>query len=373
MAIELRTNAATPDQPKETAPSLATLFGGSKVSRKDRMFFTERLALLLETGNSIHPSLEALRAQTDNPKLRSIISMLIEDVVGGSSFSAALAKHPEMFSSTYVTLVQASEQGGFMAEILPQLQSMEEKQERLNSTLTSALAYPVFLTLFSMGVIFFILLVVFPKFGTLFKSIYDQLPITTRFLMTFSEWATQFWYVLLSAPIAGLYLFKKWLNTEGGQEAIDQLKLRLPVVKHIFIQVYLVNFFRVMSLSLSNGVSIMEALHSCKDIIDNVVFARFINQLERYVGEGKGISIGFTENPFIPSMVQQTIQTGDQTGNLSLVMGKIANYYEREIDRKITMLSKVAEPIMLLIMGVVVGVIVASLILPIFKLGRTVH
>ncbi len=127
-----------------------------------------------------------------------------------------------------------------------------------------------------------------------------------------------------------------------------------------------------MSLSLANGVSVMGALESCKDVVDNVVFARFVRRVERYVGEGKGFALGFNEEEFMPSMVQQTINTGDQTGNLGLVMGKIADFYEREIERKITMLSKLAEPIMLMVMGVVVGVIVSSLILPIFKLGRAV-
>lgn len=376
MAIELGTKlspskAAKPK--KKLDMNLSALFQGGRITSKDKMFFTERLALFLETGNSIHPSLEALRAQSDNPKMVAIIDELIEDLVGGRSFSSALAKHPVMFSSTYVTLVQASEQGGFMAEVLKQIQAMEEKRDKLQSTLVSAFSYPAFLSVFSGGVVLFILLVVFPKFGKLFTSIRDQLPITTIILMNFSEWATQFWYVLLLGPLAFLYLLKKWLISSGGREITDQIKLRFPVLKDIFIQVYLVNFFRVMSLSLANGVSVMEALESCRDVVDNVVFARFIKRVERYVGEGKGFAIGFNEAEFMPSMVRQTINTGDQTGNLGLVMGKIADFYEREIERKINMLSKMAEPIMLMIMGVVVGVIVSSLILPIFKLGRAVH
>ena len=258
-----------------------------------------------------------------------------------------------------------------LREIL--LNIMDEKRDRLQSTLVSAFTYPAFLSLFSAAIVLFILMVVFPKFATLFTSILDQLPITTRILMSFSDWAIQFWYLLILGPMLFLYLLKKWLISPGGKETTDQLKLRIPVLKDIFIQIYLVNFFRVMSLSLSNGVSVMDALHSCRDVIGNGVFARFIDRLGKYVGEGKGISVGFIETAFIPSMVQQTIRTGDQTGNLALVMSKIADFYERELDRKISMLSKLAEPIMLLIMGVVVGVIVSSLILPIFKLGRAVH
>ncbi len=373
MAIELRTHPATTAKPSHRGQELAALFGQAKIPSKERMFFTERLALLLETGNSIHPSLEALREQTDNPKITAIINTLIEDVVSGTSFSAALAKHPAMFSATYVTLIQASEQGGFMAEVLKQLQIMEEKQDRLQSTLVSAFAYPAFLSAFSGAVVLFILMVVFPKFGPLFKSIHDQLPITTRILMAFSAWALEFWYLLILGPAAALYGAQRWLRSEGGQESVDRLKLSLPGLREIFIQVYLVNFFRVMSLALANGVSVMEALSSCREVIANRVFARFIQVLERNVGEGKGLSTGFMETEFIPSMVRQTIRTGDQTGNLALVMGKIADFYEREIERKITMLSKMAEPIMLLVMGVVVGVIVSSLILPIFKLGRAVQ
>lgn len=370
MAIELRDSVAPS---KNHGPNPGTFFAAARISQEERMFFTERLALLLETGNSIHPSLEALREQTSDPRITAIISKLIDDVVGGCSFSMALAKHPTMFSATYVTLVRASEQGGFMAAVLSQLQAMEEKRNRLHSTLVAALSYPVFLSTCSSAVVLFILLVVFPKFGKLFLSIHDQLPFTTLLLMGLSAWTLKFWHLLLLGSLAGFFLLHRWRHSPSGQEAIDQLKLRCPGVGEIFLQVYLINFFRVMSLSLGNGVSVMAALESCREVVANVVFTRFVKRVEKYVAEGKGLSLAFMEESFIPTMVQQTIRTGDQTGNLALVMSKIADFYERELERKITTLSKLAEPILLLIMGVVVGVIVSALILPIFKIGRAVH
>ena len=374
MAIELNTTK----QSKKSSGSksfnidIGQLFKKKTVSSNDRMFFTERLALLLETGNSIHPSLQSLLEQTENVQLKAIINNLIESIVSGRSFSKALAQHPEMFSTTYVTLIGASEQGGFMADVLKQLQLIEEKRDKLHSTIVSAFSYPVFLAIFSTVVVIFILLVVFPKFGTLFASIKDQLPITTVILMQMSEWMLQFWYLFLTLPLVAGYFLREWIVSVNGKNILDKIKFKLPVFSGIFIQIYLVNFLRVMGLSLANGVSVMEALESCTEVVDNVIFKRFIKKLSRYVGEGKGLIVGFEENIFMPTMVKQTIRTGEQTGNLSLAMGKIADFYERELNRKITMLSKMAEPFMLLVMGVVVGVIVASLILPIFKLGRAV-
>ncbi len=147
MAIKLQTKKPKVLKSKKSAMNPFAFLQSSGISSKDKMFFTERLALLLETGNSIHPSLEALRAQSDNPKMIAIIDELVEDLAGGRSFSAALEKHPSMFSSTYITLIQASEQGGFMAEVLKQIQAMEEKRDKLQATLISAFSYP------AMGVI----------------------------------------------------------------------------------------------------------------------------------------------------------------------------------------------------------------------------
>ncbi len=373
MAIEIPSSKPVSDSASTLNLRTSFNIGAKKISGKDRMFFTERLALLLETGGALQNSLETLKDQTDNPPLKAIISDLSDDVLAGRSFSQALSKHPQMFSSTYVNLIGASEHGGFMPNVLKELLKMEEKREKLRATIRSALAYPAFLTFFSVAVVLFILLVVFPKFGVLFESIRDQLPVTTIFLMITSDLLRQYWYAIFAVVLVSAILAYNFLKSPTGSETVDRFKLKLPFFRDIFIQIYLIQSLRVMSLSMTNGVSILDALSSCREVVDNLVFKRFISSTKKSVADGKGMAAGFSQGKFIPSMVRQMITTGEESGNLALVMDRIADFYERELESKLAMLTKIIEPLLLLIMGIVVGLIVSSLILPIFKLSRAVQ
>ncbi|MFW2374799.1 MAG: type II secretion system F family protein [Gammaproteobacteria bacterium] len=378
MALEIKSQVKKPDitTPKNVSGSdwwTKLLNSQYKVSDKDRMFFTEQLALLLETGASLQAGLQALKSQSDNPAMVRLIDALMTDIAEGKSLSYALSRHPEVFSTTYVNLVSASEAGGFMHEVLEQLLDMDEKREQLHNTLVSAFTYPVFLIVFSIAVVLFVLVVVFPKFGEMFSLIRDQLPVTTVFLMAISELLTQYWLALLGGVATGLILVSYWMKSPGGIQRLDQLKLSTPLFKDIFIQLYLVQSLRVMSLSLQHGVSIMDTLTACRDVVRNGVFRQFITRVEARVQEGAGIAVGFSNTHFIPAIVEQMISTGEETGNLPKVMGRVADHYERELSRRLTALSKLAEPVMLLVMGLVVGILVSSLILPIFKLSRAVN
>lgn len=339
---------------------------------KERMFFTEQLALLIETGATLQQALATIGEQSHRPAVCELLETLENEITGGRRFSQALAEHPDSFSSTYVSLVAASEDGGFMDKVLLQLLQMEEKREELRSTVYSALSYPAFLTVFSIAVVAFVLVVVFPKFGAMFTAIYDQLPATTRGLMWLSDVLRAYWIPIV-AGIAGTALaVRQWAMSESGRDAIDRTTLGLPGVREIFVQVYLVQSLRVMSLSLSNGVSLVDTLASCKDVVHNRVFRRLFATVETRVQQGAGIAAGFKEDTVLPPLVQQMIATGEESGNLPKVMGRMADFYERELGKRLNTLSKMAEPIMLMVMGLVVGIIVSSLILPIFKLSRAV-
>lgn len=376
MAIELQSKPSAPSgaaaNPGAASFLQQSLTGAASVSGKDRMFFTEQLGLLLETGTSLHAALEALHAQTPSGKLRDTLQALRGDISEGRSFSQALAQHPDVFSSNYVNLIAASEQGGFMHEVLYQLLEMEEKREQLRSTLVSAFSYPLFLVAFSIGVVIFVLMIVFPKFGTLFVSIADQLPATTKILMALSDGLRNYWPILLGATGAlGLGLLR-WRSTQAGREVLDGWKLKLPVIKDIFVQLYLIQTLRVLSLSLRNGVPMVDALAAGRDVVENLVFRRFIGGIQSQVEEGRGLAAGFEGASFVPPTVKQMIATAEESGNLAKVMLRLAAFYERELGKRLATFAKLAEPFMLLIMGAVVGLLVSSLILPIFKLSRAV-
>ena len=342
------------------------------IGDKERRFFTEQMSLLLETGTPLQASLQAMKKQVVNPAMLELLDQLIDDIGQGAQFSAALAKHPAVFSTTYTNLVAASEEGGFMREVLQQLLALDEKREELRKTLVSALSYPVFLLVFALAVVVFVLVVVFPKFADLFSQIQDQLPVTTKFLMACSDVLKDHWIELTIGLVVSIGGFKFWSATESGMRKLDWARLNFPLVRHIFIQLYLVNAMRVLSMSLGNGVGMMDSLHACKFVVKNSLFQDFIGQVETQVETGNGIAAGFQNVSFIPPIVEQMISTGEETGNLPKVMSRLADYFEGELSNKLQTLSRLAEPVMLLIMGGVVGLIVSSLILPIFKLTRVV-
>lgn len=361
------------NQPAKRGWNMDIRFGPTKISLDQRMVFTERLLLLLETGVSLLEALKAMQLQTEEPLLAEIIGSLVDTISEGKSFSAALEKHPEMFSSTYSSLVFAAEEGGFLPQVLSQLLRMDEKNSQMRSNIVSALSYPAFLIVFSIAVVVFVLVVIFPKFETLFASIHDQLPITTVFLMALSAFFRHYWILIIIGLSAAGWATFTWMKSLPGKLMLDKLKMTAPVIKDIYTQIYLSQTLSVLGLSLANGVPITVALKASQGVVSNYIFARFLEDIRNHVNEGRGIAIGFTNSPIVPPMVRQMVSTGEQTGNLGMVMTRVADFYERELTKRITILSKSVEPIMLIVMGVVVGLIVVSLILPIFKLSRAIH
>ncbi|SJM94532.1 putative Type IV pilus biogenesis protein PilC [Crenothrix polyspora] len=373
MALEINQKNST-IVVKTDAGKVKLPFGDAKkVADKDRMFFIEQLALMLETGSDLHTSLNVLMKQTDNAELARVIKALCDDISEGKTFSFALAKHPQVFSTTYTSLIAASESGGYIRRILEHLLIMEKQRQALRDTLISAMSYPAFLMVFSLGMVVFILAVVFPKFGTLFTSIQDQLPITTLYLMAISRIITHYWWGIVPGCFGLIAVFSQLIKSEKGRVLIDELKLTTPFIKHIFLKIYLIQMMRILALSLKSGVNLLDALVLTKDVVQNIGFIRFVETLIKDVTEGRKLAYGFNHSGIIPPIVKQMITTGEETGNLALVSDRIADYFQQDLEKLLKLLTKAIEPIMLLVMGVVVGVLVSSLILPIFKLSHAVH
>jgi type II secretory pathway component PulF len=272
-----------------------------------------------------------------------------------------------------VSLVGAAEAGGFLSQVLSQLVDMEDQQERLRSALLGALVYPGFLAFLSVTVVAYVLVGVFPKFAEMFASIRDELPASTIALMALSDALRQHWAVIIVAAGAAGTAVARWLRTPAGGALLDRAKLRLPLLRDLFMQSYMARVMRVMGTSLANRVSVLDTLAACREAVPNREFREFLGRVEQQVVEGRGFASAFQAEASIPVMVRQMIATGDQTGKLALVMGRIADFYERELLKRIATVSKLAEPVMLIVMGVAVGLIVTSLILPIFRLARAVH
>ncbi|MDB5728507.1 MAG: hypothetical protein JWQ00_1712 [Noviherbaspirillum sp.] len=340
---------------------------------RERILFTERLSLQLGTGMTLHAALQSLHAQADTLRMQQTIAGLIDTIVEGRKFSDALARFPAVFPASYANLVAVSEGGGYLTQVLEQLLEMDEKQERLRDTLVAALSYPAFLVVFSVGVVVFILSAVFPKFASMFASIYSQLPVTTRILMAVSDALTKHPLAILAAVVLAVGGAALLLKSSAGAAWFDRATLRVPFIRDIFIEIYLTRLMRTMGISLQYGVTILATLTACREIISNREFQAFVTRLEADVNEGRGIAEGFKGTYFIPRTVLQMIATGEEAGQLSHVMLRIADFHDRALTKRLNQLSKLAEPAMLLIVGLIVGIIVSAMIVPIFKLSNGVH
>lgn len=343
------------------------------VPLRDRMAFNEQLALLLETGVPLYTALGELENQTDNPVVRKIIQNVRDEVVEGATLSVAMSKHPRMFDTTYVNLVASGEAGGFLPSVLQQLMELDEKSQRLRSIIVSAFSYPLILMSVSVLVVGFVLLWVFPRFAELFSSLGDKLPPLTVLLMSLSKGIRDYWAFILA--ILAMFGGFAWhsLRQQAVREKLDTWMLGLPLIGPILSQVYLVPTLRVISLSLKNGVPLIKALGAAREVTGSPAFRALMDKISNSVHEGQGLSKAFSETSFLPPLAREMTATGEATGNLAMVMGKLCDYYQRQLEQRLEMLAKMAEPIMLLVMGVIVGGIVSALILPIFKLATAAH
>lgn len=342
-------------------------------SLKDRMYFTERLALMLETGSALHGSLRILKRSMSNSAMVEVITSIEDTIDKGGSFASALSQNKALFDATYVNLVAAGEQAGFLPDVLKQLYTMDKKRLEMHSKVIAAMSYPAFLLFFSVSVVLFVVLVLFPKFATLFESLGDRLPMSTRILMSMSNTMSEHWFLLAIAlgcfVVTVVYVWQR----QGVIEWRDRMKLSIPYLRETVMQLYLLQTLRVLSLSIKNGVNVLDAIKGCRDVVQNKVFQDFLDETALLVETGAGISAGFAKNPLIPDLVKQMVETGEETGNLAKVMQRIADHYEEEMSKRILNISKLAEPIMLVVMGGFVGMLVSSLIMPIFQLSRAVH
>lgn len=346
---------------------------GGKVSTGEIIFFMEQLSLMLETGTPVNKSIQAISFQIKNKTFKSILKEIELDIEEGRLLSSAMTKHPHIFSNVYTSMIRAGESGGFLREMLERIVALEVKQQKLVSTVRAALFYPAFLSLFALSVILFIVVYVFPKFGEMFSEIYDSLPVTTKILMASSHILTFYWYIILLAVGISWFAIYKFMITDKGRTYIDLLKLRLPLFRNFFMRIYISRLMRTLGSLISSNVSILESLTICGGAIGNKVFSKLIDKIRNSVEDGKPLSQPIIDSPYFPETVKQMIRTGEDTGTLHKVMPRLADYYDEEIEKHVQKTTAIMEPILLVVVGGIIGVIVISLILPIFKLTKSIH
>lgn len=344
----------------------------NRVSAKDRIIFTRQLATLINAGLPLAQSLRTLTDQTENKKLVSITNDILASIEGGSSLSAAFAKHPEVFNDVYIALISAGEASGTLDEAMERIANQQEKDAELIGKVRGAMVYPVIVLVVIFGVIAFMLLTVVPQIELLYRDLKKELPFITAAMVGVANFMIDFWWLVILLSIAGIYFLKRYIGTPNGRRAFDTFKLNVPLFGKMFRKLYMARFTRTGQTLMASGVQMLEMLRIAARAVNNVVIAEAISRAADKVKGGKSLSSSLKNEQYVLSLVPQMIGIGEQSGGIDKMMGKAATYYENELDTTIRSISTAIEPILMVVLAVVAGIMVGAILLPVYGLvGNT--
>ncbi|MCK8825279.1 type II secretion system F family protein [Fuchsiella alkaliacetigena] len=339
-----------------------------KVNLQDLALFCRQLATMIDAGLTLVRALSILAEQISKNKLKEAINSVRENVEGGMAFSEALAEEDHIFPQLFISMIRAGEVGGVLDEILNEMADHFERENNLNQQITSALVYPIVIMLVAMGVIIFLVAVVLPTFVDMFAGLDIILPLPTRILMLFSWFLINYWYLILISIITMIYGVYRYYQSRAGRRKIDNLLLQLPLIGDLIIKVSIARFSKTFSVLISNGVTILKSFEVVSGIMNNKVIAEKMMEAQQSISKGQSITLPFMQDDLFPSMVLQMIRVGEESGDLDVMLAKVADFYEQEVEYKIETMVSLIEPAMILFLGVIVGGIVISVMMPMFEL-----
>jgi len=343
-----------------------------KVKQRSIAIFTRQLATMIDAGLPLVQSLEILSSQQDQKLFKNIIREIREDVEGGSTFAAALKKHPGTFDDLYTNLVVAGEEGGILDTILLRLAGYIEKAEALKKKVKSALVYPAAIVSVAVIVVMILMIFVIPVFETMFSSAGQTLPLPTLIVLTMSKLIKKYVVIIIPLCILVFFLLRKYRQTENGKAVIDSLLLKMPVFGPLFKKIAVARFSRTLGTLVSSGVPILDGLTIVSKTSGNKTIETAILNARTSIREGETIADPLGRSGIFPPMVIQMISVGESTGALDSMLSKIADFYEEEVDVAVGNLTSLLEPLLMVFLGVVIGGVVISMYLPIFQMASAV-
>jgi len=346
--------------------------GMGGVTPKDLVIFTRQFSTMIDAGLPLVQGLDILAVQNPNPEFRKVLLEVKERVESGATFADALSHHPKVFDQLYVQLVAAGELGGILDTILQRLAVYIEKAEKLKGKVKSAMVYPSIVIVVAVGCIAILLLFVTPTFEKMFKDFGGTLPGPTQLIIDLSNWMQgAIWYIL-AVVITGYIAFNRALKTSKGRDLFDRFMLKIPVIGDLLRKVAVARFTRTLGTMLSSGVSILDALDVTAKTAGNTVIEKAILHTRAKISEGKTIVEPLSETGVFPPMVVQMIGVGEATGAMDAMLGKIADFYDDEVDASVAALTSMIEPVLMVGLGGVVGFFLIAMYLPIFSMAENI-
>ena len=341
----------------------------NKLPAKDLVYTTQQLATLVESGLTLDKALSVLVDLTEKPKAKEVLSAVHKQVHAGSSFADALANFPKVFSKLYVNMIRAGETGGTLAPSLNRVADFLEKSEELKANIRSAMIYPSILTAVGGFAVLVLFTFVIPRFSKLFDELGAALPLPTKIMLFLSYSLTNHWLAILMALVITIVCFIFYRNHEKGRVHWHGVVLKLPMFGSLAQKIEVSRFSRTMASLLSSGVAILQSLTITKTILNNQVIAAAMAPVHQGLKEGNGLSEPLRKTGAFPPLAIHMITIGEETGSLDAMLTKVANTYDREVERSIKQLISLIEPFMILSMALIIGFIVISMLLAIFSIN----
>jgi type IV pilus assembly protein PilC len=373
VAAALRQRGLTVLDIDEVKTSLAKMDIGEpfqRIKSKDLTVFSRQFATMVNSGLSLLRCLYVLEEQTDNKKLATVIGEVRADVEAGISLSEALAKHPKVFSTLYVSMVRAGELGGILDEVLNRIANQLERDDQIKRAVKSAMVYPVMIGTFAVLTLIGMVIWLIPTFAGMYEDLGNaQLTTLTRVMISISDFVRGYWYVVFPALIALVFGLRYLKHTPRGTAAWDRFKLRIPMgIGAIVRKLAISRFSRTLGTLISSGVPILQAIEITGKAAGNTVIETSMADVQQSVKEGQSIAVPLERAKVFPPMVTQMVAVGEETGSLDTMLSKVADFYEDEVNASVKSLTSILEPILMIGVGAIVGIVVISMYLPVFSL-----
>jgi len=341
-----------------------------KVPQNDLLVFFRQMSVMLKSGVALSQALELLAENMTNKKFGANIFDVSKRLGSGEELSSSLGNFPRIFSPIMIGLIEAGEAGGILSEVLERLASLVESQSKIKGQITGALIYPIAILVLAVTISLALLIFIVPTFDDMFKSMGAELPGLTSFMLVLSRIVTSLGFVVI-APITVFivfYLFNVIYSTQSGRKFIDNLVLKIPLFGDLILKSELASMSDTLSTLINSGISIVEAIERCINASSNEIIKNALRRSISLVTQGQELSTSLESSRVIPRLLISMIKIGEETGALSFMLENLANFYKREVEEAVTVLTKAMEPAVIFVVAAIVGTIVISLYLPMFSL-----
>jgi type IV pilus assembly protein PilC len=346
---------------------------GGKVTDKDITFFTRQLATMMKSGVPLLQAFDIVGKGHANPAVARLLMDIKNEVETGNSLTSAFRKYPLHFDQLFCNLVQAGEQAGILDSLLDRLATYKEKILAIKSKIKSALFYPISIIVVAFVITAIIMIFVIPAFKSLFSSFGADLPAPTLLVMAISDFFVQWWWAIFGGVGFGVwFFFYTWKRSLKMQIVMDRLALKFPIFGVVIRKATIARWTRTLSTMFAAGVPLVEALDSVAGAAGNYVYYEATKKIQQEVSTGTSLTVAMTNANVFPNMVIQMVSIGEESGSLDGMLGKVADYFEREVDDAVEALSSLMEPMIMVVLGVLIGGMVIAMYLPIFKMGQAV-